>query len=170
MSAVRSGRRSSGSAKRPAAKSGAKGAVGVEQFRKTWRSARRALKLMFPAMNCPDSPLWGHEAFLRLVAGVHQELTGEGMDGDKIQALSKLLAEQRRVQVQTLEIQRRIDTGLRGGEHDRDGAEDGPNAEPPRELPPNFDEMVRQIYGVNLAGGAEESLVASEESLVKSEE
>jgi len=134
----------------------------------------------------------GRGAYLHIMGQVFEALDGlsQAIPLDDLVKLSKVVAEQRRAELNTRKLEEgiasgRIDTGRPAGGGARGARSDGPrgNGQVPegddfatRRLPANFAEIVRQIYGTSLAGdvgggsadrgnGADEAEVSSEAGL-----
>ena len=119
----------------------------LEAYRRRMDAIGKALSAVFVGMESADSDLWGRGLYLKLVSRLYEALDCDDLSLGDLQALSRMISEQRRAQTQALEVERRLRTG-RPSDGDGDGDETDPS--PARELPPRFGEMVQQIYGVNL--------------------
>ena len=98
-------------------------------------------------MESADSDLWGRGVYLKLVGRLYEVLDSDELNLADLQAISKMVCEQRRAHTQALDVRRR-----RPADGQRDnGDEDGPGSAPSaRELPPRFGDVGKRIYGVNL--------------------
>lgn len=129
----------------------------MEAYRRRMSAIGQTLSAMVVGMEPADSDLWGRGMYLKLVGKLYDALDSEDLTLEDLQALSKMISEQRRVQTQAREVERRMNAGRRSG-GDGDGGSDGDEGGRPetRELPPQFGDMVKQIYGVNLHRGSRE--------------
>jgi len=120
----------------------------LEAYRRRMNAIGEALSVVFVGMGSADSDLWGRGVYLKLVGRLYDVLDSDDLELDDLQAVSKMICDQRRAQNQALDVRRRFHTDRRSddGEADQDAA-GSPSA---RELPPHFSDVVKQIYGVNL--------------------
>jgi len=116
-------------------------------FRKRQESVAQIIHGMFgPLAKCKPE-LWGRRAYLMLVGLVYEKLaTNEKViSTDELIALGKVLAANKRADA-------------RAGEAKQDGQDSTPRPAD-GQLPKNFDDIVRQVYGTNFqepSDGAEE--------------
>jgi hypothetical protein len=97
-------------------------------------------------MESPEADAWGSGAYLTLVARLFERLVPADLTLEELQAVSKMLADQRRAHTRVLDAARSSDKDRRGTR--ARGEEDTGSGLP---LPPRFGEMVEQIYGVTPA-------------------
>jgi hypothetical protein len=108
-------------------------------------------------INAPDADAWGRGAYLELVLKVRTLLNAPGLSLASLQALSRVLSEQRRAETQARESDRRRSAdraAMAPASHRAAGRADPSVAgEPPPTgaLPPHFGPLVQRIYGVELS-------------------
>ena len=119
---------------RAAAKDEWKGKVRAHRCRQA--SVASILNRTFGRFAKSNPELWERRAYLMLVGLMYERLAvnEQEISTDELTALSKALAEQRRAEAQARDG--------RGVETDHAGSRDG-------ELPQDFAEIVRQVYGTN---------------------
>jgi hypothetical protein len=107
----------------------------VREHRRRQKSVATILNRTFGRFAKSHPDLWERRAYLMLVGVMYQWLAAneKEVSTEKLVGLSKMLAEQRRAEAQS-----------------RDGAEIEPGAAKGEgELPGDFGEVVKQIYGTN---------------------
>lgn len=111
----------------------------VKSLRDRQEWAGKVLKEMVGEKGKDNPQLLGQHAYLAMVAVLFERLTTHGKDisTEELAALSKMLAEQRRAEAQSSR-----------GSHD----EDAQAVKGEGELPEDFGEVVKQIYGTNFQG------------------
>ena len=112
-------------------------AAKVEEYRKRQASVAKILNRTFGRFAKTNPDLWERRAYLMLVGLLYERLaTNEKeVSTDELVALSKALAEQRRAEAQS---------------RDSGGQETEPvESRPDGELPDDFGQVVKQIYGTN---------------------
>ncbi len=123
----------------------------LEAYRRRMSAIGETLSAMVAGMESADSDLWGRGMYLKLVGRLYDALDCEDLTLGDLQALSKMIYEQRRAQTQALEVERRMTAGRRSDGNGDGGADENEGGRAKtRELPPQFGDMVKQIYGVNL--------------------
>ena len=110
----------------------------IGAHRRRMASTAAILTEMFGPFGESTADLWDRRAYLMIVALVYERLTADEneLSTDELVALSKVLAESRRAEAQSRKSH---------------SAENDPTDKSPRpdELPENFAETVRQVYGTN---------------------
>ena len=119
----------------------------LDAYRRRMNAIGKALSAVFVGMESADSDLWGRGLYLKLVGKLYEALDCDDLPLEDLQALSRMISEQRRAQTQAMEAERRLHA-----QRSTDGDDDDENAglRSARELPSRFKEVVQQIYGVNL--------------------
>ena len=109
----------------------------VEAHRKRQASVARILNRTFGRFAKSNPELWERRAYLMLVGLMYERLAvnEQEISTDELVALSKALAEQRRAEAQSRD----------GGDQETDPVDSRPDGE----LPEDFAEVVKQIYGTN---------------------
>ena len=72
-------------------------------YRRRMNAIGEALSAVFVGMESPDSDLWGRGLYLKLVGKLYDALDADDATIEDLQALSKMVAEQRRAQTQGLD-------------------------------------------------------------------
>jgi hypothetical protein len=118
----------------------------VQTFRKRMHYVGLIIRELIGAHRSADPALFTRHAYLIVMSRIIEALSDEknNLSTTELASLSKVLAEQRRLDISQMEIERRFP------KVDSDpNARDGSDA---RSLPEDFDHIVEQIYGTNLDG------------------
>lgn len=112
--------------------------VRISAHRRRMASVAAFLNETFGRFGESNPDLWDRRAYLMIVGVVYERLAANEseLSTDELVALSKVLAESRRAEAQSRKAQA-TENGASG------------KASPSDELPENFAETVRQVYGTN---------------------
>ena len=110
----------------------------IDSYRQRMASVAGVLNEMFGALGESNPELWDRRAYLMIVALVYDRLVSDKsvLPTEELVTLSKVLAESRRAEAQSRKTHAAKDDTT-----DKESPSD--------ELPENFAETVRQVYGTN---------------------
>ncbi|MBU0717659.1 MAG: hypothetical protein KJ749_05365 [Planctomycetes bacterium] len=113
----------------------------LAEFRLRMNAIGEALTALVVGAEPAESDLWGRGIYLKLVGKLCQVLDSDDLSLAELEALSKMICEQRKAHSHAMEVRRRV--GTAAGRDDDDA---------PREagLGAHLGQIVKQLYGVNL--------------------
>ncbi len=119
----------------------------VQEFRRRMRFIGQLMRDTFgsePGKDPASAARDAHRIVVSLIIGALVDATTK-ISTAELAALSKLLAEQRRLDISQLEIERKYPAKVSKGDTDSGNGS--------RPLPPDFGRIVGEIYGANLSEG-----------------
>ncbi len=116
----------------------------VQTFRKRMHYVGLIIRELIGTHRSADPALFTRHAYLIVMSRIIEALSDRqnNLSTTELASLSKVLAEQRRLDISQMEIERRFP------KVDPDG--NAPDRSDARSLPKDFDHIVEQIYGTNL--------------------
>ena len=118
----------------------------LEEFRRRMKSVGTIVREVLGVSAVPDPEMRVHDAYLIVVSCIIEALVhgDERPSTSDLINFSKALAEQRRLDISRLEIERRFPEKV--------SSNDTLTATKDKPLPGGFSEVVEQIYGTNVTG------------------
>lgn len=115
----------------------------TRDFRRRMSCAGQLVRDVF-GLNDPDPALVNRDSYLIVVARIIKTITDDTkeLSTAELTSLSKALAEQRRLEISQMEIERRFPKPT--------SSPDTLDTDTPKPLPKGFGRIVEQIYGTNL--------------------
>lgn len=116
----------------------------VQTFRKRMHYVGLIIRELIGTHRSADPALFTRHAYLIVMSRIIEALGDKEnkLSTAELASLSKVLAEQRRLDISQMEIERRFPKV--------DSDQNAPNGSAARSLPEDFDHIVEQIYGTNL--------------------
>lgn len=115
----------------------------LRAFRRRMHYVGEVIRELFGAQHNGNPEMATRAAYLTVVARIIQALNDDNgtLSTDQLASLSKVLAEQRRLDISEMELERRLSKDT-----PKEGAPEGVS----KSLPQDFNRIVEQIYGTNL--------------------
>ncbi|MCP4591410.1 MAG: hypothetical protein GY842_11745 [bacterium] len=138
-------RRRASRRKRRAAEAEVPDVSAVVDHRRRMNAIGEALTALSVGAEPAESDLWGRGIYLKLVGRLYDLLDSDDLTLGELEAMSKMIYDQRRAQSQALEVHRRLQGSAAAG----DNGDGGSDPSPTGPLSPRLGHVVQQLYGVS---------------------